>query len=61
MRHMMACAPHQEVGVSQSRPGQGGGGPGTCTHGEGARGQTYALLHAVIGTVCDLGDEGQRT
>lgn len=34
---------------------------GTCTHGEGARGQTYALLHAVIRTVCDLGDEGQRT
>lgn len=28
---------------------------------EGAQGQTYALLHAVVGPICDLGDEGQRT
>lgn len=28
---------------------------------EAAQGWTYPLLHAVIGAVCDLGDEGQRT
>ena len=28
---------------------------------EGGRGQSYALLHAVVGSVSDLGDEGQCT
>lgn len=28
---------------------------------ERPRGWTYPLLHAVVGVVCDFGDEGQRT
>ena len=29
----MACAPHQEVGYHR-QTWEGGGGPGTCTHGK---------------------------
>lgn len=60
MRCMVACTPHQEVGVSQADLGRWRG-PWHLHPREGACGQTYALLHAVTGTVCDLGDEGQRT
>lgn len=52
--------PPPRSGVSQADLG-GWRGPWHLHPREDARGQTYALLHAVIGTVCDLGDEGQRT